>query len=471
MSRTGWNRRVAGWPARLALPLGAGDRGGPRLVAFDGPRPGAARARARAPVAGRRPPRSGSRSGAPVIAPSPPFAELPHDVQVVRFQGPDGDEGRGSRPRARAGLARRRPGPGHVRPEGRPVVQAPGLRPARPARGRDLPGRRHGRPHAPARPGSTRPSTRSGSSSGPTTSTTSPAGACWSRRSSTSKTPTRRSRSSWPRTTRPFVTLSPAEEPFKVARALGRVMAIVRIGGRQPTPEEVNGPAGLGLANTPARSRTPPAKALASSLAARPAARPRPPAAPGCLATSSSATAATEASRSTSPATAGSPGSTPATPSSRFNADDRPRVLPTNVVCVYAPRFASVRAAVGATEALNAAHVTSAELLQRMELAANRQGTYEARPRARSPARTGSGSRPPGSRPASIAGEHTEVRILGGFDSRLNVASHQLIQGVDRKTAIVRPPSLPRPGSSSTGSSRPRARWRPASSRGPARPS
>ena len=42
----------------------------------------------------------------------------------------------------------------------------------------------------------------------------------------------------------PSVTLNPAEQPFQVARALGRVMAIVRIGGRQPIPEEVNGPSG-----------------------------------------------------------------------------------------------------------------------------------------------------------------------------------------------------------------------------------
>ena len=34
--------------------------------------------------------------------------------------------------------------------------------------------------------------------------------------------------------------LNPSEEPLKVASALGRVMAIVRIGGRQPTAEEMN---------------------------------------------------------------------------------------------------------------------------------------------------------------------------------------------------------------------------------------
>ena len=38
----------------------------------------------------------------------------------------------------------------------------------------------------------------------------------------------------------PVVTLNPTEQPLKVAKALGRVMAIVRIGGRRPTGEEIN---------------------------------------------------------------------------------------------------------------------------------------------------------------------------------------------------------------------------------------
>ena len=37
----------------------------------------------------------------------------------------------------------------------------------------------------------------------------------------------------------PVVTLNPTEQPLKVAEALGRVMAIVRIGGRRPTLEEI----------------------------------------------------------------------------------------------------------------------------------------------------------------------------------------------------------------------------------------
>ena len=39
----------------------------------------------------------------------------------------------------------------------------------------------------------------------------------------------------------PVVTVNPSEEPLRVAKALGRVMAIVRIGGRRPSIEELNG--------------------------------------------------------------------------------------------------------------------------------------------------------------------------------------------------------------------------------------
>src|SRR5262249_6385967 len=42
----------------------------------------------------------------------------------------------------------------------------------------------------------------------------------------------------------PVVTLNPTEHPLRVAAALGRPMAIVRLGGRRPTIEEVDGGAG-----------------------------------------------------------------------------------------------------------------------------------------------------------------------------------------------------------------------------------
>ena len=57
----------------------------------------------------------------------------------------------------------------------------------------------------------------------------------------------------------PVVTLNPTEQPLKVAEALGRVMAIVRIGGRRPTVEEINAGAtgDLGLDAVAAAGRCP----------------------------------------------------------------------------------------------------------------------------------------------------------------------------------------------------------------------
>ena len=61
----------------------------------------------------------------------------------------------------------------------------------------------------------------------------------------------------------PVVTLSPTEQPLKVAEALGRAMAIVRIGVRRPTVEEINagaaGDAGLDAMprSVPAAARSP----------------------------------------------------------------------------------------------------------------------------------------------------------------------------------------------------------------------
>jgi hypothetical protein len=55
----------------------------------------------------------------------------------------------------------------------------------------------------------------------------------------------------------PMVSINPAENPLRVASALGRPMAIVRFGGRRPTLEEIQGgPGDFGLdyAARPVRS-------------------------------------------------------------------------------------------------------------------------------------------------------------------------------------------------------------------------
>ena len=438
MSRTGWNRRVAGWPARLALPLGVA------IAAGLGSSPSNARAQepaapSPAPVSTPAPEPTGlpigSPEGAAAIAPTPPMAEIPRDVQVVRFQGPEGmkvevlgpapepvslGDGQGLATFGmKVGLSYKlrvydlpnRPGVevfpvvdivGHVhRPTGIDPSKYPIRIVIRPDDLDDVAGRNLMVTQViyledpdlavPLRLAKDDP---------------------------------------------PHVTLSPAEQPFQVARALGRVMAIVRLGGRQPTPEEVNAPSGLGLPNTPCPF-VDPAGDKPCQLPCGPASgTPPPPGRPWLPRDEYLCDGGDRGEPVHFGGDGGLAGLDPRDAVVRFNAGDRPRVLPTNVVCVYAPRFASVRVAVGASENLSSLHVSSAELLQRMELAAGRQGTLKLA-KAQVAGENRLRLKATGIQTRVYAGEVGEIRVLGGFDSSLNVASHQLIQGVDRKTQIV----------------------------------
>ncbi len=159
------------------------------------------------------------------------------------------------------------------------------------------------------------------------------------------------------------LTLNPTEPPLRVASALGRPMAIVRMGGRRPAPEELDGKAAgdMGLD-------------YAASLGASPC--------PYLL------TAGTRCSQPCGPARATNPVSKPDLPRDEYLCDggdrgvpaspgritgisgvdsrdaivrfdiglhgqSKPRVLPTNIVCVYAPRFAEVRVPSAAMETVD----------------------------------------------------------------------------------------------------------------------
>jgi uncharacterized repeat protein (TIGR01451 family) len=236
-----------------------------------------------------------------------------------------------------------------------------------------------------------------------------------------------------PKDAPPFVNLSPAEDPFKVARALGRVVAIVRIGGRMPTPDELAGPAGIGLGTVPCPFMNSAGDSPCKLSCGPVCGTPPPPGRPWLPRDEYLCDGGDRGEPVHFAGNGGLAGIDPRDTIVNFNAGDRPRALPTNVVCVYAPRFASVRVAVGATEAQTVAHLSSADLLQRMELAAARQGPKKlAQSQVAGQNRTR--DKASGLSTRIFAGEHSEVRILGGFDTKVNVASHQLIQGADRKT-------------------------------------
>jgi uncharacterized repeat protein (TIGR01451 family) len=437
MSRTGWIRRVAGWPARLALPMGLaiavglGSSAASRAQEPAAPGPIITSSAVPEPV--------GTPIAAPgvasAIAPAPPFAEVPPEVQVVRFQGPAGmkvevlgpapepvslGDGQGLATFGmKVGLSYKlkvydlpdRPGVeiypvvdlvGHVhRPTGIDPAKYPIRIVIRTDDIDDVAGRN-----------------------------------LMVTQVVYLEDPDLAVPLKLDKDDPPHVTITPAEQPFQVARALGRVMAIVRLGGRQPTPDEVNGPAGLGLPNTRCPFAEPGGDSPCKLPCGPAAGTPPPPGRPWLPRDEYLCDGGDRGPRASVAGGGGLAGIDPRDTVIRFNADDQSRVLPTNVVCVYAPRFASVRVAVGVSENLSSLHVSSAELLQRMELAANRQGTKKlgitqvaGQNRFRTKA-TGIQSR-------VYAGEVGEVRVLGGFDSSLNIASHQLIQGVDRKTQIV----------------------------------
>ncbi len=180
------------------------------------------------------------------------------------------------------------------------------------------------------------------------------------------------------------LTLNPSEQPLRVAGALGRPMAIVRIGGRRPSAEELARGAGdMGID-------------YAESLGAAPCpflhgngAKCELPCGPIC----------TSAPRVTKPmmprdeylcdggdrGVPASPGGTnapgavggvePRDAVIRFDigtkGTSRPRILPTNVVCVYAPRFAEVRIATGASASVNVQAPITNKHMQKLDKMAN----------------------------------------------------------------------------------------------------
>ncbi len=154
------------------------------------------------------------------------------------------------------------------------------------------------------------------------------------------------------------LTISPTEPPLRVASALGRPMAIVRLGGRKPAPEDLDpnaiGDLGLDWAASLGKDRCPYLLQDGNrcGLPCGPVCvvqpRPKQPILPRdeflCDGGDRGVPAApTENGRIS--------GIDPRDAVLRFDIGtanvQRSRILPTNVVCIYAPRFAEVRVSTG----------------------------------------------------------------------------------------------------------------------------
>ena len=435
MSRTGWSRRAAGWPSRLAGPLGR-----TLVVALIGLMSAeSVRGQAPATIVDAAPAPTLVVPGALDLTPGagpttgpPGVAVLPDDVQVVRFQGPNGMKVEVLGPAAEAvppgdgkGLATvgLRVGVGYsLRVSNIPDRPGVELYPMV-----EILGHLH-------RPSGIDPSKypirvvfrdldiEAAADRGQLVTQV------IYLEDPESAVPLKLDKDD-----PPFVTVGPAEDPTRVARALGRVMAVVRIGGRQPSVEELQGPAGVaGIPGGPCPYLS--ADGSACRMPCGPVCTPAP-------------------TRKTKPrdeflcdggdngeplhygGNGGLLGIDPRDALVNFEADGRPRVLPTNIICVFAPRFASVRVAVGASEALGAATARMNERLERQELAAVNQGPKKlaiAQAAEIGRVRTRAG----GLSSRVYASEGSEVRILSGFDAPTIITTDKLVQSADRKIQV-----------------------------------
>ncbi len=232
----------------------------------------------------------------------------------------------------------------------------------------------------------------------------------------------------------PVVSLNPAEHPLRVASALGRPMAIVRIGGRRPTLEEVDGGSAgdLGL-DWVGGIGTGPCPYLRQDGTRCPM-----PCGPVCTAPAPAAQTALPRDeylcdggdrgiRATVGPNGLLGGIEPRDAVVRFDIGlgerVQPRVLPTNVVCLYAPRFAEVRVTTGTNATIDVqgprvGHVVETPLLARNEAGARRIAQNQSAELARNR------SRASGLKSREWIGEESNDRRAGGFDNTTQLASN-----------------------------------------------
>ncbi|MGE3821835.1 MAG: hypothetical protein AB7I30_20670 [Isosphaeraceae bacterium] len=231
----------------------------------------------------------------------------------------------------------------------------------------------------------------------------------------------------------PLTELSPSEDPLRVAAKLGRVMAIFKVGGRQPIPGDPFDAifsAGNPAIGGPCPFTGPGGEAPCKLPCGPVYGTPPPPGRPWMPRDEYLCDGGDHGAKAGIAGDGGLAGIDPKDAVVRFHAGDHLRVLPTNVVCIYAPRFAATRVSLGTNLALavegavREKHVTRqiTEAVREgpMRLTLN-QGAELARHRARASGLSG-GVR---------AGVHTELRVLSGFSNADVAARYRLVQEPD----------------------------------------
>ncbi len=227
----------------------------------------------------------------------------------------------------------------------------------------------------------------------------------------------------------PSATLTATEDPVKVAAALGRVMAIVRIGSRTPGTEGARGPDPLmGLANVPC-----PFSNLEGGHCPLPCgpARGTPPAQDRAWLPRDEflCDGGDRAEAMHFGGDGNLRGIDPRDASIQFRVQDqlRPRVLPTNVVCIYSPRFAVVRVSVGPIQAEVVQPLRGLENLQRDSTRELTQGPIPLI-RQEPPVLLRHRARASEAALNVVASTHAEYRVLQGFDTIAKTAPVTQVQ-------------------------------------------
>lgn len=181
----------------------------------------------------------------------------------------------------------------------------------------------------------------------------------------------------------PTTELGPGEDPFRVARALGRIMAVVRIGTREPAQEEIALLSSSRLPLTGARclyvSRTGEGCRMSCptvTCSPAPVAETcKPPQQPGMPMDEYLCDGGDDGRLATSRA-GSSLGIEPRDAVVQFGIGSGPgsrRMLPTNIVCIYAPRFAATEVRTGANENIVVQGPVVKRNAQQMEALRNRE--------------------------------------------------------------------------------------------------
>jgi uncharacterized repeat protein (TIGR01451 family) len=168
----------------------------------------------------------------------------------------------------------------------------------------------------------------------------------------------------------PVLTISPAEPPLRVARALGRPVAIVRMGVRQPTVEEIQaglgGDVGLDYAMSIGAGPCPfvnPSGAKCGLPCGPVCTAPAPVKKPSLPRDEYLCDGGDRGAAAGAVATGKVGGIDPRDTVVGFDIGVKgrtePRVLPTNVVCIYAPRFAEIRVTTGPSQNVDIQHVNT----------------------------------------------------------------------------------------------------------------